>query len=192
MHQDIVRDKVNEGYIPVTLEAHDLVFGDRQKSYGHPLDDFSCTATCWEAYLKHRMHSKLRASWKGDANDLLIFMRWFDEYFGVDAEDFGPMMILAKVSRQANAPKRDNMTDTAGYAETTERVIFELERRRLEVELTTDPFCTDEEPLVHPVWGRSPLVGNIECYGQPLQQVKEAVTEEFRKSAEAADKSGRL
>jgi transposase-like protein len=130
MHQDIIKDKVNDGYKPVTLEAHDLVFGDRQKSYGHPLDDFSCTATCWDAYLKHRMHSKLRANWKGSDTDLLVFLRWFDEYFGVDAEDFGPMMILAKVSRQANSPKRDNMTDSAGYAETTERVIFERERRR--------------------------------------------------------------
>jgi hypothetical protein len=182
MHQDIIKDKVNDGYKPVTLEAHDLVFGDRQKSYGHPLDDFSCTATCWDAYLKHRMHSKLRANWKGSDTDLLVFLRWFDEYFGVDAEDFGPMMILAKVSRQANSPKRDNMTDSAGYAETTERVIFERERRR-------DPFRTDEEPL----FGQS-VTQNVSFYtnGQLPVQAAEVVTEEFRKSAEAADKSGRL
>lgn len=98
-----------DAYKPITLEAHALVFGDRQASYGHPLDDFSCTAAMWTAYLQHR--------------GLLI------PGAQIDAEDFGPMMILAKVSRQANCPKRDNLTDAAGYAETTERVIHERARR---------------------------------------------------------------
>lgn len=105
----LLQDPADVGYVPVTLEAHDLVFGDRQVSYGHPLDDFTCTAAMWTAYLKHRGLLK--------------------EGSEVVAEDFGPMMILAKVSRQANSPKRDNLVDSAGYAETTERVIFERARR---------------------------------------------------------------
>lgn len=96
-------------YKPITLEAHALVFGDRNQSYGHPLDDFSCTATCWTAYLRHRGLLAPGAE--------------------VIAEDVGPMMIFVKLSRQANCPKRDSMVDTAGYAETTERVIHERARR---------------------------------------------------------------
>lgn len=104
-----IMSEADQDYKPITLEAMDLVFGPRNVDYGHPLDDFSCTALMWTAYLRHR------GLLKDDAE--------------VVAEDFGPMMILAKVSRQANAPKRDNMTDTAGYAETTERVIYERGRR---------------------------------------------------------------
>lgn len=124
-----VKDEREAGYRPVTLEAHDLVFGDRNASYGHPLDDFTCTAACWTAYLKHKTRARMVRTWKGEARELRRFLQIFDEFFSADAEDVGPMMIHVKTSRQANAPKRDSMADTAGYAETTERVIFERARR---------------------------------------------------------------
>jgi len=72
-------------------EAQRLVYGDRQASYGHPSDDYARTARMWEAIL------------------------------GLPAYHIAPsiaclMMAAVKISRQVNKPKRDNLTDLAGYA----------------------------------------------------------------------------
>lgn len=85
----------------ILLEAHSLVNGDRNKQYGNPLDDFSRTAAMWSAILG----------------------------VPVAAEQVGLCMIAVKISRQCNAPKRDNMTDAAGYAATVQMVVEERERR---------------------------------------------------------------
>ena len=79
-------------------EAKHLIHGDRNSDYGHPLDDFNCTAAMWTAYLRHRGLLKP----------------------GVElvAEDVAMMMINIKQSRYANAPKRDCIVDIAGYAGT--------------------------------------------------------------------------
>lgn len=76
-------------------EAQRLVHGDRQNAYGHPYDDFSRTGRIWGAIL------------------------------GI--EDVPPHLVAlcligVKVSRETNAPKRDNRTDIAGYAETLDLV----------------------------------------------------------------------
>lgn len=86
----------------VLTEANNLVHGERNESYGHPLDDFSRTAKIWSAILG----------------------------IGVTPEQVGLCMIGVKISRQCNAPKRDNMVDAAGYAETVDWVMEEKERRR--------------------------------------------------------------
>ncbi len=110
-------------YHPVTLEAHDLVFGDRQADYGHPLDDFDTTAAYWTTYLHSRGLLK--------------------EGVRVIGEDVSPMMHHVKTSRYANGintgkPKRDTNTDMAGYAETGWRVIHERARRAAVGPLTLD------------------------------------------------------
>ena len=71
-------------------EAQKLVHGARQKSYGHPADDFARTAKMWSAIL------------------------------GVEVppEKVPLCMIAVKVSREVNQHKRDNLVDIAGYAET--------------------------------------------------------------------------
>ena len=84
----------------VLLEAQGLVHGDRQASYGHPLHDFSRTAMMWSAILGTT----------------------------VTAEQVGLCMCAVKISRQCNAPKRDNLVDLAGYAETVQMVINERKR----------------------------------------------------------------
>ena len=74
----------------VLLEAEKLVHGDRNEAYGHPLDDFKRTALMWSAIL------------------------------GVEVPPYkvGLCMAAVKISRECNKPKRDNMVDLAGYAET--------------------------------------------------------------------------
>jgi hypothetical protein len=82
-------------------EAGRLVHGDRHEDYGHPLDDFTRTATMWGAILGGP----------------------------VSAEQVALCMIGVKISRLCNSPKRDSMVDVAGYVETLAMVIDERARR---------------------------------------------------------------
>lgn len=82
-------------------EAQRLVHGDRGHDYGHPLDDFTKTARLWEVVLGTE----------------------------VRPEQVALCMICVKISRELNMPKRDNMVDLAGYAETVRMVMEEKSRR---------------------------------------------------------------
>ena len=79
----------------ILQEAQRIVYGDRNADYGHPLDDYSRTAALWSAILG----------------------------FPVTAEQAILCMIAVKISRQVNKPKRDNLTDIAGYAACLQRVL---------------------------------------------------------------------
>lgn len=85
----------------VLLEAEGLVNGDRNEDYGHPLDDFTKTAALWSVIA------------------------------GVElsATQVALMMVALKISRQLHRPKRDNLVDMAGYAETAQMVVDEIDRR---------------------------------------------------------------
>lgn len=74
----------------VIEEAAGLVHGARQDSYGHPFDDFSRTGRLWGAILGIP-----------DVPPHLVAL----------------CMAAVKISREVNAPKRDNLVDLAGYAE---------------------------------------------------------------------------
>lgn len=78
----------------VCREALKLVHGDRQDSYGHPYEDFSRTAKIWTEILGH----------------------------AVTPAQVALCMIGVKLSREVNKPKRDNVVDIAGYAETLQMV----------------------------------------------------------------------
>ncbi len=80
---------------PITLEANRLVNGPRQGSYGHPHGDFTRTGRMWGAIL--------------GVPD-------------IDPAHVGLCMAAVKISREVNAPKRDNLVDLAGYAETVSLV----------------------------------------------------------------------
>jgi hypothetical protein len=85
----------------VAQEAQRLVHGNRGADYGHPLDDFTKTATIWSVILGHP----------------------------VTPEQVGLCMIGVKLSRELHRPKRDNLVDICGYAETV-HMIHEEKRRR--------------------------------------------------------------
>lgn len=87
-------------------EANRLVHGDRQAAYGHPIDDFTRTGRMWAAIL--------------GVED-------------VTPEHVGLCMVAVKLSRQVNAPKRDNLVDAAGYAATVAMVDEERKRRLADI-----------------------------------------------------------
>lgn len=104
-------------------EANKLVHGDRNAAYGHPIDDFTCTAGMWTAYLRRRYGGHLPA---------------------LKPEDVGLMMVCVKLSRESGLHKDDNLIDGAGYFETVAMVLDERHRRELLSE-TFGPI--DELPI---------------------------------------------
>lgn len=97
----------------ILREADRLIHGDRNKQYGHPLDNHTTTAEFWNIYLK-------TVSDRGK-----VFL---------DTEDVCFLNILQKISREATtgARKRDTITDIAGYAGNIEMCREEQERRSKE------------------------------------------------------------
>lgn len=81
-------------------QAMDLVFGDREDDYDHPVRDFIFNAFSWTGYLRR----KLRPGCV------------------ITPLDFPNMMVLAKMSRESHKHKDDNSIDTVGYTLTQERV----------------------------------------------------------------------
>lgn len=82
----------------VLEEAQDMVSGPRQEAYGDPGVCMSRIADMWGAYLGNRLIGE------------------------ITAEDACMMMVLLKAARSANAPKRDNLVDIAGYVRLAEMV----------------------------------------------------------------------
>jgi hypothetical protein len=85
----------------VTLldDATNLVYGDRQDAYGHPLINHERIARLWNA----RLHEKLTSQ--------------------LTAEDVTALMRLAKEARLIESPgHRDSLVDIAGYAQAEHRI----------------------------------------------------------------------
>lgn len=94
----------------ILQEAQRLIHGDRNKSYGHPLDNHSTTAEMVTAFLRRKYALGTELT--------------------LDAEDVCMFNILQKCARQGNAPKRDNLVDICGYAGNIEMVEDETQRRK--------------------------------------------------------------
>jgi hypothetical protein len=96
-------DEVPAPTIPaqtILEEAAEVTSGSRQRAYGHPRDNHGNTAALWGAYLTRKY------GFEGD----------------LTARDVCLMMVLLKVSRDANKPGRDNLVDMAGYARNAEMI----------------------------------------------------------------------
>lgn len=83
---------------PVLKEAHSIIYGDREKTYGHPSKNLEAIATMWGAYLNSLGTINLKA------------------------ENVCVMMTLLKCARLANDPShRDSVVDGAAYLALIER-----------------------------------------------------------------------
>lgn len=88
--------------------ASSLVYGDRNKSYGHPRDNFQTTADMWNAYLARREMSH-------EAK--------YEEAFQLESVDVAYMMVLMKMARLAHDPAHtDSLIDVLGYVGCAERL----------------------------------------------------------------------
>ena len=94
------KPKVMKPKVSVLEEAQTIVYGDREKTYGHPAKNLKTIAAMWTAYMNNM----------DDGN------------FNVTAKDVAAMMMLVKVARFANDPShRDNLVDVCGYTALIER-----------------------------------------------------------------------
>lgn len=75
-------------------EAIAITSGDRRRDYGSAKETHSKIARFWNVYLSNRK----------------------DIDSDISADDVAMMMILLKVARNAETPKRDNFVDIAGYS----------------------------------------------------------------------------
>lgn len=85
----------------VLAEASEIIYGDREQTYGHPSKNLDVIADMWNAYMKGRITV---------------------ENYLLNAKDVAAMMILLKAARLANNQShRDSVVDICGYAALIER-----------------------------------------------------------------------
>lgn len=81
--------------LSILQEAQDVIYGDREQTYGHPSKNIKNIAELWSVYLNKQ----------------------------VSMEDVCNLMILLKVARLKNQPThRDSQVDICGYAALIARV----------------------------------------------------------------------
>ena len=83
----------------VLEEANRIIYGDREKTYGHPAKNFEATAALWNGYLQSK-----------NGEDAFLHILPFT------AVDVAHLMILLKMARELHMHKRDNVVDMCGYA----------------------------------------------------------------------------
>lgn len=96
-------------------EADELVNGDRNVSYGDPIQDFKRTASYWSGHAGGVLRRKLDGiGFELDEFSVNVLTDIVDNLF--DAHDVAIMMTQLKLSRLAWSPgKRDSWVDGAGY-----------------------------------------------------------------------------
>lgn len=93
----------------VLKEAEDIIYGDREKTYGHPSKNLKTIAQMWTSYI----NSASGTLYNKEGNDITL---------EIEAKDVAILMMLVKVARFANDPThRDNLVDICGYAALVER-----------------------------------------------------------------------
>ena len=94
--------------------AEKLIYGERNKVYKHPTDNFSNIANLWNAYFEAIID---RPEVYDDIN----------QRFKINKIDVAYMNILQKVARGAtNQEHVDTIVDVAGYAGCIERIIKDV------------------------------------------------------------------
>ena len=85
----------------ILKEAEGIIWGDREQTYGHPSKNLDRISILWNTYIEGK---------------------YDNAPFNFTAEDVCWMMVLLKMARQMNAPKRDNLVDAVGYIALIERL----------------------------------------------------------------------
>jgi hypothetical protein len=84
----------------ILKEANAIIYGDREKTYGHPSKNLQTIAVMWSVYITARQDTRQPLT----------------------AKDVAAMMVLLKTARLANNPEhRDSLVDICGYAALIER-----------------------------------------------------------------------
>jgi hypothetical protein len=85
-------------------KAEEIIYGDREKTYGHPAINLNRIARYWQTYLESRVTDPFSAG------------------APLTAQDVAQMMILVKIARLNNQPDHeDSIVDICGYAALIER-----------------------------------------------------------------------
>lgn len=93
--------KQNDRPTTILQEAHDLIYGDREIDYGHPKKNLNDIARFWQVYFETK----------------------YGRAAPVTAEDVCQMMVLLKMARGFNGPKkRDTIVDQVAYGGLLERI----------------------------------------------------------------------
>lgn len=93
-----MENDMNEKTLSVLQEAHKVIYGDREQTYGHPDKNLKTISKMWNAYITAVGQREL------------------------NAKDVAILMILLKTARLANDPNnRDSVVDICGYAALIER-----------------------------------------------------------------------
>jgi len=93
-----MENDMNEKTLSVLQEAHKIIYGDREQTYGHPDKNLKTISKMWNAYITAVGEREL------------------------NAKDVAILMILLKTARLANDPNnRDSIVDICGYAALIER-----------------------------------------------------------------------
>lgn len=96
----------------ILREAEDIIYGDREKTYGDPSKNLLNIANFWSMYIRAK-HSKIP---------------WAK--LELDIDDVCQMMILVKQARLINDPShRDSKVDIAGYAALSDRCATQKDAR---------------------------------------------------------------
>lgn len=104
----------------VMTQALAIIYGDREKTYGHPSLNLESIAQLWTVYMKRKAYVELTRSPFADDSDLkqveLIVPK-------ITIDDVCQMMVLLKMARLINDPTHhDSMVDQVGYIGLQERV----------------------------------------------------------------------
>jgi hypothetical protein len=88
----------------ILKEAEEIIYGDREQTYGSPSKNLQLIANLWEIYLHGRGLLNVNGA-------------------GVSAEDVSLMMVLMKIARLTNTPDhRDSLVDICGYTALIDRI----------------------------------------------------------------------
>lgn len=113
---EIVRTDDGKEEIPNSLkknaidEAKEIIYGDREKTYGRPDKNLNTIAELWNSYIKGKYGQMLASHGLSSFAIYLVHT------------DVAMMMILLKIAREINHHNRDNPLDMIGYAALIDRI----------------------------------------------------------------------